>query len=204
MRKMRRQTVKDGIDHTLDRLATGVDHQMRTLPIQRITQPDQRFNARARVFGAQQWSCGVPAQALPEVTYRRTQIDHLPSLVQCGAIDRIDHRAAAGGQHGGASAREFVDEFGFALPESGFAFEFEDGRDGHAQPRFELAIGINEGPAESACQTPTDCGFTGAHHADQADEGGAGRGSHPLRILRAAGLVAVTTHIRVRFRDSKA
>jgi len=204
MRKMRRQTIKDGVDHTLDRLATGVDHQMRTLPIQGITQLDQRFNPGARVFGAQQWPRGVPAQALPEVTYRCAQIDHLPSLVQRGAIGRIDHRAAAGGQHGGASAGQLIDKFGFALPESGFAFEFEDGRDGHAQPRFELAIGIDKGPAESACQTPTDCGFTGAHHADQADEGGAGRRSHPLRILRAAGLVAVTTHIRVRFRDSKA
>src|SRR5438045_9399895 len=72
------------------------------------------------------------------------QIQHGAVLLECGSVGRQQDRAAPRCEDYIRVSNEFADDRRFALTEAGLAFEFEDHRNGDAEPALELGIGIVE------------------------------------------------------------
>ena len=127
-------------------------------------EPGQRLGPiRAR----QQWSAAVVGQSRQLLVDVDLEIHHEAVLAHQCAVVRVEHRAAATGDHA-AFAREHVRQrLAFATPEPGFALAGEDRRDLGAGAGFDLAIQIHEGRPAGQCQAATQRGLAGAHRADQ-------------------------------------
>jgi hypothetical protein len=124
------------------------------------------------------------AQAAEQVFRRGAQVDHVRALAQQVAVELAQRRAAAGGQHAFALAREAVDLLRFQVAEGRLAVQLEVRADRHADVQLDLVVGVVEGQAELPSELAPDGGLATAGHADEGDQGhGAGSG---WRALRAA------------------
>ena len=86
-----------------------------------------------------------------------------------GAGLRLDEGAAAGRQHLRGAVEEALDDAALAVAEIGLAVAVEDLVDGGVRRLLDLAVGVDEGQAETDCEPPADRRLAGAHHADHDD-----------------------------------
>src|SRR4051812_22416582 len=104
------------------------------------------------------------------------------------AVVRRQDRAAAGGEHDVAIAREFRKHTAFAQSEARLALDLEYHGHSYSGDAFELEIAIEEALAETAREQLPDRRLAGAHQADQVD------------VVRASGLCrdrhAIAAHRR--------
>ena len=85
------------------------------------------------------------------------------------AAVRIEHRAAAGGEHDAVHGGELGDRLLLARAKSRLAFDLENERDAHAAPPLYFVVGIEEAQLEAPGEQPPDGRLAGPHQADEED-----------------------------------
>ena len=162
---------QDAVDQHRQGRAMRVDHEMRTLAVQRIALGVERLQLLERVATLQQRSLRVVAQPPVELLGRRAQVDHGTALAQVLPIDWPQHRAAARRQYRRRASRQRVDDFGFVVAESGLALCFEKAADRHAKVVLDYRIGIKKRQLAPARELPSQSGLAGTRQAHEGDHG---------------------------------
>src|SRR3569623_1941029 len=95
-----------------------------------------------------------------------------------GAIVRIQHHTAAGGEHDVRTLGKVVDDFLLTLPKAGLTLDVEEQWNIGAGARLDHMIALDELAAQRFRELTPDGGLAVAHEADEVEVGGFGHGAY--------------------------
>jgi oxygen-independent coproporphyrinogen-3 oxidase len=127
------------------------------------------FQDKFRINVLEQWAAATLAHPVQLLAKGRLQVHHDAGFMQQLAILRLEHRAAAGGQHDGLLLAQGNQCFALASPESGFTLAIEDVRDIHARLAFDLGIAVVKSHAQQATDMAAHGGLARAHGTYEID-----------------------------------
>src|SRR3569623_2062023 len=128
--------------------------------------------------GLQQRPVAVRGGADQQLIDCGVEVDHEPTRAQMGAIVRIQHHTAAGGEHDMLAPGEVVDDYLLALPKAGLTLDVEEQRNVGAGARLDFMIAVDELAAERFRELAPNSGLACAHEADEEEVGGFGHGAY--------------------------
>jgi hypothetical protein len=99
--------------------------------------------------------------------YGGFQEGHPAALLYEFAIARIQHRAAAGGEHRARLLGELGDHLALAPPETRFALALENQRDVGAGHALNFLVAVHEGEAQQLSQLLAHGSLARAHGSNQ-------------------------------------
>src|SRR6185437_2474433 len=147
--------------------AIGLDHVIGDLAIQRIAQLIKLDEPRARIRCVQHRPVPAVAKPLPQRLGLGVKIQDRAVFAQARAARRAHDRAAAGREHDARKARQLVDHRLLAIAKARLAFDLENRRNGDAEPRLELVVGVDETLVETTRELPPERGLARAHESHE-------------------------------------
>lgn len=120
----------------------------------------------------QQRPRAVARQPLELALQADLQVHDEAAIAHVPAVVRVEHRAAAGGDHLVRTLQQVGERGRFARAEAGFALAREDGGDAGAGPALDLSVGIDERQPEAPGEALSDRRFARAHRSDEHEVGG--------------------------------
>ena len=148
---------------SFDFAAIGLDDEVRDFAVQGIAYQHELFENFAAVAIGQQWSLTAFERAPVLLLDRGEEIDNIAAGAEAGAVLRIDDGAAAGREHDAFLHRQVIDDLGFALAETVFAFFLKDERYVDTRAGFDFIVTVNERHVQRLRELPPDSGFACPH-----------------------------------------
>src|SRR4029453_6132600 len=102
--------------------------------------------------GIEERAMTASSRALAQRRRLRMEVEDRSVGAQAHPVRRANHDTAAGGENNAGGQDEILEGRLLAITKRGFAFDFEYGWNRHAEPRFELGIGIDEHEAQTTCE----------------------------------------------------
>ena len=137
------------------------------------------FIEKTEAFGAgKERTCVIVfAEAAAKLVEWSVEIDNANAGgFEQRTVGGLDECSTTEGHDGGIAVVESVEKFcecvGFHLAKGFFAEFAKDGGDGAAAAGFDLAVEIDEAPAEALGKSHADGGLAGAHEPDEDDGAG--------------------------------
>ncbi len=141
-----------------------------------------------RVAMGQQGPLGAAGDAAEQGRQGAAQPDRDRAFAHQPAGARIDHGAAAGGDHRLGPGDQARDHAALACAELGLAVAGEDFRHRAAGGALDLVVGVDEGEAEADRELAADRGLAGSHQAHEDQRAAAEPVQHGLRRVAGRGL----------------
>ena len=153
-------------------VVAGIEAQVGDFVVQRTTHRSEFVQCQFAIRALQQRTAAVAREALQLRGNVEVEVHDETAFAQQSAVFRIQHRAAAGGQHESVAIEQRAQGRAFAGAEPGLARAFEDRRDARAAAFLDLVVEVGEAQAEAFGQQPPDGALAGAHRSDQREVGG--------------------------------
>ena len=99
----------------------------------------------------------------------RAQINHQAGFAQAPSVLRVQHHAAAGGQHQPRFSRQFLQHPGLAAAKARLALDLENQRNARPGARLDFMVAVDEALLQAPRQVPADRGLARANHAHEID-----------------------------------
>lgn len=149
----------------------GFQAEVGDLLVQRGALRGHRVQHLLAVGALQQRPVAVARQPGELCRHADVQVHNEAALADALAVERIQHRATAGGNQLVVLLQQRLQGLALVLPEPRFAMLLENGRNAAADLLDDGLVHIDELQPEALGQAAADAAFSGAHRADHHEIG---------------------------------